>query len=155
MSGRCLEGVLGCLCDSRYCLEDDSAKSIDKIPIRRYLFSQLPPVGQKCRKIQKVIWLWNDFLLVESMWSCRQNTLYLPLYQVWRVMGLGFDFQWSPLDYPTPTHPDMGNVYRSSYGGSLEADIRRLQHYNFRPFLQQIVLLNDCNSRALCGRLLC
>ena len=33
VSGRCLEGVLGCLCDSRYCLEDDSAKSIDRIPM--------------------------------------------------------------------------------------------------------------------------
>ena len=42
-----------------------------------------------------------------------------------------------------------------SYGGSRQADIRQLQHYNFRPFLQQIVLLNDCNSRALGGRLLC
>ena len=29
VSGHCLEGVLGCLGNSGYCLEDDSAKSID------------------------------------------------------------------------------------------------------------------------------
>ena len=45
VSGRCLEGVWGCLGDSGYCLEDDSAKSIDKIQmivilISWFLFSQ-------------------------------------------------------------------------------------------------------------------
>ena len=29
----CLKAVWGCLGDSEYCLEDDSAKSIDKIPM--------------------------------------------------------------------------------------------------------------------------
>ena len=45
VSGHCLEGVLGCLGNSGYCLEDDSAKSIDEIPmsvilISWFLFSQ-------------------------------------------------------------------------------------------------------------------
>ena len=34
--------------------------------------------------VKKVIWLCKDFFLVESMWSFRQNTLYLS-----QVSGLG------------------------------------------------------------------
>ena len=38
---------------------------------------------------QKVIWLGHDFFLVESIWSFRQNTLYLS-----QVSGLGGDGAW-------------------------------------------------------------
>ena len=89
----CLEGVCkvsgGCLGDSEYCLGGYNAKSIDKsslgiILISWFLFSQWLPIGQIWQKIQKVIWLRHDFFLVESMWSFRQNTLYLS-----QVSGLG------------------------------------------------------------------
>ena len=60
----CLEGVWkvsgGCLGDSGYCLGGYNAKSIDKFPmgivlISWFLYSQSSPIGQKCRKVQKVI----------------------------------------------------------------------------------------------------
>ena len=79
----CLEGVCkvsgGCLGDSEYCY---NAKSIDKsslgiILTGWFLFSQWLPIGHKCRKIQNVILLGPRFFLAESMWSFRQNTLYL------------------------------------------------------------------------------
>ena len=52
VSGRCLEGFLGCLSDSGYCLGSSNAKSIDWIPmgivsISWFLFSRWPKIGKK------------------------------------------------------------------------------------------------------------
>ena len=51
VSGRCLEGVWGCLNDSGYCLEWCDMQAIDKHPFRHifnscFLFSQLSRIGQ-------------------------------------------------------------------------------------------------------------
>ena len=94
----CLEGVWkvsgGCLGDSGYCLEGYNAKSIDKSPkgivlISWFVFSQWLSIGQHSQKIENVILLGPRFFLAESMWSFRQNTLYLP-----QVSGLGGDGPW-------------------------------------------------------------
>ena len=94
----CLEGVWkvsgGCLGDSGYCLEGYNAKSIDKSSkdmflISWFVFSQWLSIGQHSQKIENVILLGPRFFLAESMWSFRQNTLYLP-----QVSGLGGDGPW-------------------------------------------------------------
>ena len=94
----CLEVVwkvsVGCLGDSGYCLEGYNAKSIDKSPkgivlISWLVFFQWLSIGQHSQKIENVILLGPRFFLAESMWSFRQNTLYLP-----QVSGLGGDGPW-------------------------------------------------------------
>ena len=82
VSGRCLEGVWVTLGDSGYCMGGYNGKSIDNsslgvVWISSFAFSQWLPIGQKSRKIQNVILLGPRFFLAESMWSFRQNTLYL------------------------------------------------------------------------------
>ena len=94
VSGGCLEGVWRVLGDSGYCLEGYNAKSIDKSPkgivlISWFVFSQWLSIGQHSQKIENVILLGPRFFLAESMWSFRQNTLYLP-----QVSGLGGDGPW-------------------------------------------------------------
>ena len=68
--------------DSGYCMGGYNGKSIDNsslgiVLISSFAFSQWLPIGQKSRKIQNVILLGPRFFLAESMWSFRQNTLYL------------------------------------------------------------------------------
>ena len=100
LSVGCLESVCnvsgGCLGDSGYCLEGYNAKSIDKsslgiILISWFLFSQWLPIGQICRKIQKVIWLRHDFFLLKSIWSFGKAPYIYPRYQVWGVTDLNFN----------------------------------------------------------------
>ena len=64
---------------------------------------------------QKVIQLWNDFFLVESVWSFRQNILYLS-----QVSGLGghgpwFSLSYFPLDYHPPPNVQVLYMYLSTY----------------------------------------